>query len=109
LVSRFYTFESLSYVVDVYKKRVSASKSLLDYGLYTTFFPHLVAGPILRYGDFEPQCAMEKSWRSTPMGKGLALFRLRTRAQGLPGRPGVCARGRSGIRRGASPSAADIG
>jgi alginate O-acetyltransferase complex protein AlgI len=70
----FYTFESLSYVVDVYKKRVSASKSLLDYGLYTTFFPHLVAGPILRYGDFEPQCAMEKSWRSTPLGKGLALF-----------------------------------
>ena len=70
----FYTFESLSYVVDVYRKRIPASKSLLDYGLYTTFFPHLVAGPILRYGDFEPQCAVEKSWRSTPLGKGLALF-----------------------------------
>jgi len=70
----FYTFESLSYVVDVYRKRIPASRSLLDYGLYVTFFPHLVAGPILRYGDFEPQCAVEKSWRSTALGKGLALF-----------------------------------
>jgi alginate O-acetyltransferase complex protein AlgI len=48
----FYTFESLSYVIDVYKRRVKASTSLLDYGLYVTFFPHLVAGPILRYGEF---------------------------------------------------------
>jgi alginate O-acetyltransferase complex protein AlgI len=70
----FYTFESLSYVVDVYRRRVPASKSLLDYGLYVTFFPHLVAGPILRYGDFEPQCAMAKSWRDTALGKGLALL-----------------------------------
>ena len=70
----FYTFESLSYVVDVYRRRIRASRSLLDYGLYVTFFPHLVAGPILRYGDFEPQCAVEKSWRSTALGKGLALF-----------------------------------
>lgn len=70
----FYTFESLSYVVDVYKRRVPASRSLLDYSLYVTFFPHLVAGPILRYGDFEPQCTVAKSWRSTALGKGLALF-----------------------------------
>ena len=39
-----------------------------------TFFPHLVAGPILRYGDFSPQCATAKSWRSAEVGKGLALF-----------------------------------
>jgi alginate O-acetyltransferase complex protein AlgI len=70
----FYTFESLSYVIDVYKRRVKASTSLLDYGLYVTFFPHLVAGPILRYGDFQPQCLVEKSWRSTALGKGLAFF-----------------------------------
>ena len=70
----FYTFESLSYVIDVYKRRIVASTSLLDYGLYVTFFPHLVAGPILRYGDFQPQCLVEKSWRSTALGKGLAFF-----------------------------------
>src|ERR1700726_696489 len=70
----FYTFESLSYVIDVYRKRIEVSKSLLDYGLYVTFFPHLVAGPILRYGDFSPQCVEPKSWRSAEVGKGLALF-----------------------------------
>ena len=39
-----------------------------------TFFPHLVAGPILRYGDFSPQCEEPKSWHSAEVGKGLALF-----------------------------------
>jgi alginate O-acetyltransferase complex protein AlgI len=70
----FYTFESLSYVIDVYRRRIAASRSVLDYGLYVTFFPHLVAGPILRYGEFEPQCAAEKPWRTTALGKGLTLF-----------------------------------
>src|ERR1700730_12908270 len=70
----FYTFESPSYVIDVYRKRIEVSKSLLDYGLYVTFFPHLVAGPILRYGDFAPQCRAPKPWRSTRAGRGLALF-----------------------------------
>src|SRR6202162_3215123 len=70
----FYTFESLSYVIDVYRKRIAVSKSLLDYSLYVTFFPHLVAGPILRYGDFGAQCDAAKSWRSTSAGKGLALL-----------------------------------
>src|SRR5712692_9772108 len=41
----FYTFESLSYVIDVYRRKIAVSKSLLDYSLYVTFFPHLVAGP----------------------------------------------------------------
>ncbi len=70
----FYTFESMSYVIDVYRRRISASKSLLDYGLFVTFFPHLVAGPILRYNDFAPQCDVAKSWRSTALGRGMALF-----------------------------------
>src|SRR5439155_23754207 len=50
----FYTLESLSYVIDVYRRRIAVSKSLLDYSPYVTFFPHLVAGPILRHGDFPP-------------------------------------------------------
>ncbi len=70
----FYTFESLSYVIDVYRKRIAVSRSLLDYSLYVTFFPHLVAGPILRYGDFSPQCLGPKSWRSAPVGRGLTLL-----------------------------------
>jgi alginate O-acetyltransferase complex protein AlgI len=51
----FYTFESISYIVDVYKKRIEPTKSLRDYGLFMTFFPHLVAGPIMRFGDFNAQ------------------------------------------------------
>ncbi len=70
----FYTFESLSYVIDVYRRRIKASRSILDYGLYVTFFPHLVAGPILRYYDFTPQCEVEKRWADTALGRGLALF-----------------------------------
>jgi len=70
----FYTFESLSYVIDVYRRRIAVSRSLLDYSLYVTFFPHLVAGPILRYGDFAPQCQLAKPWSSTRAGRGLALF-----------------------------------
>jgi alginate O-acetyltransferase complex protein AlgI len=72
----FYTFESLSYVIDVYKRRVAASKSLLDYSLYVTFFPHLVAGPILRYNDFNPQTEAIKRWTDTAQARGLALLAL---------------------------------
>ncbi|MBS0319276.1 MAG: MBOAT family protein [Proteobacteria bacterium] len=72
----FYTFESLSYVIDVYRRRTAASSSLLDYGLYVTFFPHLVAGPILRYYDFNPQTEVPKRWADTAQGRGLALLAL---------------------------------
>ena len=51
----FYTFESISYIVDVYKKRIEPTKNLRDYGLFMTFFPHLVAGPIMRFNDFNAQ------------------------------------------------------
>ena len=51
----FYIFESISYIVDVYKKRVEPTKNLRDYGLFMTFFPHLVAGPIMRFTDFNAQ------------------------------------------------------
>lgn len=51
----FYTFQSLSYIIDVYRKEIDPSKNILDYGFYMTFFPHLVAGPIVRAKDFLPQ------------------------------------------------------
>ncbi len=44
----FYTFETISYLIDVYRRRVPAWRSFLDYALFLTFFPHLVAGPIVR-------------------------------------------------------------
>jgi len=51
----FYTFQSISYLVDVYRKEIPPSIRIIDYGFYMTFFPHLVAGPIVRAKDFLPQ------------------------------------------------------
>jgi D-alanyl-lipoteichoic acid acyltransferase DltB (MBOAT superfamily) len=48
----FYTFQSISYVVDVYRRQIPSSENFLDYAFYMTFFPHLVAGPIVRAKDF---------------------------------------------------------
>ena len=51
----FYTFQSLSYLIDVYRKEIEPSNNVVEYGFYMTFFPHLVAGPIVRAKDFLPQ------------------------------------------------------
>ena len=51
----FYTFQILSYVVDVYRGEVPAQKSFLKLGTYIAMFPQLIAGPIVRYADFAPQ------------------------------------------------------
>jgi alginate O-acetyltransferase complex protein AlgI len=50
----FYTFQSLSYLIDVYRKEIKPSENILEYAFYMTFFPHLVAGPIVRARDFLP-------------------------------------------------------
>lgn len=51
----FYTFQTISYTMDVYRRRVTPVKNILDYGFYVSFFPQLVAGPIVRAADFIPQ------------------------------------------------------
>jgi alginate O-acetyltransferase complex protein AlgI len=51
----FYTFETLSYVIDVYRGIARPAKSLLDYAIFISFFPRLVAGPIMRASQFLPQ------------------------------------------------------
>jgi alginate O-acetyltransferase complex protein AlgI len=48
----FFTFQSLSYTIDLYRKRVEPVKNILDYGFFVCFFPHLVAGPIVKAHDF---------------------------------------------------------
>lgn len=59
----FYTFQSISYVVDVYKKRIAPTESWLDYLFFLSFFPALVAGPIVRADYFLPQ--IEENRRAT--------------------------------------------
>ena len=51
----FYTFETITYVVDVYRGHHPPLKKFWDYQLYIIFFPKLIAGPIIRFGDFAPQ------------------------------------------------------
>src|SRR5436190_3008810 len=51
----FYTFQSLSYLIDVYRKEVRAQPSIINLGLYISFFPQLIAGPIIRYHDVNEQ------------------------------------------------------
>ena len=47
----FYTFQAISYLVDIYRGDVKAQRSLLKMGLYISFFPQLIAGPIVKYHD----------------------------------------------------------
>jgi len=57
----FFTFEGVAYNVDVFRKNVPARRNLLDFALFISFFPHLVAGPIIRPHDFFPQVGPK--WR----------------------------------------------
>ena len=70
----FYTFQTLSYTLDVYRRTTKPWHSFLDYALYVTFFPQLVAGPIVRAVEFLPQCATPKRATSRQLGWGLALL-----------------------------------
>jgi alginate O-acetyltransferase complex protein AlgI len=70
----FYTFETISYIVDVYQGKLEPIRSPLDYALYIMFFPHLLAGPIVRPNDFLPQLAREKRFSWNRLSLGLWLF-----------------------------------
>ncbi|MCF0203479.1 MAG: MBOAT family protein [Bacteroidaceae bacterium] len=51
----FFTFQSLSYTIDIYRNKIQPLRRLIDYAFYVSFFPQLVAGPIVRAADFIPQ------------------------------------------------------
>ncbi|MFQ3592086.1 MAG: MBOAT family protein [Gemmataceae bacterium] len=72
----FYTFEAISYLVDVYRGRVQPFDSLRDYLLYILFFPHLLAGPIVRSHDFGPQLQRPKRFSWLRFEAGVQLFLL---------------------------------
>ena len=56
----FYTFQTLSYVVDVYLKKVKVQKNIITFGCYVTMFPQLIAGPIVKYHDIEKEIIKRK-------------------------------------------------
>ena len=70
----FYTFQTLSYSIDVYRGVLKPAQSFLDYALYVSFFPQLVAGPIVRARDFLPQCTTTRLPSGHDLGWGMALF-----------------------------------
>jgi alginate O-acetyltransferase complex protein AlgI len=70
----FYTFVTLSYTLDVYFKKMKPWNSFLDYAMLVTFFPHLVAGPILRAHDFLPQCIEPHKPTPQQFYWGMAMF-----------------------------------
>ena len=70
----FYTFHALSYTIDVYRRQTLAPTSLLDFALYMSFFPQLVAGPIVRASHFLPQLAMPRAPTGEQIGWGWVLF-----------------------------------
>ena len=70
----FYTFQTISYSVDVYRKRIKAVKNIFDFGFYVSFFPQLVAGPIVRAADFIPQ--IYKPFKLSKVQFGMAIFQI---------------------------------
>ena len=70
----FYTFEAVNYTVDVYRRRIPAERCLPHFLLFVTFFPHLVAGPIVRARDFLPQIRRTKHWDWSRAELGVSLF-----------------------------------
>lgn len=70
----FYTFQTLSYTIDVYRKRISATDNLLDFSLFVTFFPQLVAGPIMRAESLLPQFQIPRKVTQAPLILGLTIL-----------------------------------
>ena len=73
----FYTFQVISYVVDVYRKTAPAEKSVVSFATYMTFFPQLIAGPIVRYEELRGQlAAREETWNKIANGFCLLMIGL---------------------------------
>lgn len=67
----FYTFHGLSYVIDIYKRRITAEKNFVEYSLFVSFFPLLVAGPIERATHLLPQLKVKRQFNYTVAVDGL--------------------------------------
>jgi len=72
----FYTFQSMSYTIDLYRREAEPCRSLLDFALYVTFFPQLIAGPVLRVSEFIPQLRRTEPVREAEVLQAVELFLL---------------------------------
>lgn len=69
----FYTFQTMSYTIDVYRGQAKVQKNLLDFGVYVTMFPQLIAGPIVKYRDVE-DCLHSRRTDVTAVSRGIRRF-----------------------------------
>ncbi len=69
----FYTFQAMSYTIDVYRDDVRVQRNLIDFGMYITMFPQLIAGPIVRYSDVQDQLA-ERNVTTADFSEGIMRF-----------------------------------
>lgn len=69
----FYTFQGVSYIVDVYRGKISAQQSLLDYGVYISMFEQLIAGPIVTYDQVQNELT-RRSVKKSSVAEGLGVF-----------------------------------
>ena len=76
LAISFYTFASLSYTIDVYRREIAADSGFVDYALFVGFFPHLIAGPIVRARYLLPQFAQPRAPSMDDLAWGLSLLVL---------------------------------
>jgi D-alanyl-lipoteichoic acid acyltransferase DltB (MBOAT superfamily) len=70
----FYTFQTISYVIDIYRKKLEPVYSFIDFGFYVSYFPQLVAGPIVRASEFIPQIYQKYSVSKAEFG--IAIFMI---------------------------------
>lgn len=70
----FYTFQSMAYVIDVYRRDIKPTKSLLEFATFVSFFPHLVAGPIMRPTNLLPQVANKRRFDLGQFYQGVYLI-----------------------------------
>ena len=70
----FYTFQTMSYTIDLYRRRIEPARNLLEFAVYVAFFPQLVAGPIVRARDFLPQLDARPRLDPSAIGEGIFLI-----------------------------------
>lgn len=70
----FYTFQIVSYLIDVYFEKIPYEKSFIDFGTYVVMFPQLIAGPILRYSDIMAQIKSDRDFKWENFKNGLTIF-----------------------------------
>ncbi|MFT5686243.1 MAG: alginate O-acetyltransferase complex protein AlgI, partial [Myxococcota bacterium] len=70
----FYTFQTLSYTIDLYRKKIEPARNFAEFALFVSFFPQLVAGPIVRASEFLPQLIRRPRLDPAAIGTGLSMI-----------------------------------